>query len=376
MKSIQEIYSLAYSKTENIIPSQPVNFKLEKDNKQQSYSIEPAKFHNALKSKYQNSTKYFDALSSHLHGISNIIAAFASTPTSFTDAWNMKSEELNKTDVLALTRSGGHFQFNQLLGTGSELYRTSYPKGLVWSKGSSIVKGFRHRTGGIYKEDNLNEMGVFTYATPTDAAGMMEYRFVEQFCEIIGIPMVYIITQWFKYNTPYEEQNNWLYMTGAAKVVSIEAKPNAPIKLQLISKDDALKNINTLADAIKTKGSYKVRPPMPEHIRLGWSYDKIKGEKRKRLINYAKVNRLTCPSSDCGHVSFTSLRDKDIHVSHRISQNWNVQNYGIADVNHPYNLYLSCGACNISLSDRYPTQLEEAINEMGTLGDWLMSGLL
>lgn len=51
MKSILELYNLAYSKTENIIPSQPVNFKLEKDSKQQSYSIEPSKFHNALKSK-------------------------------------------------------------------------------------------------------------------------------------------------------------------------------------------------------------------------------------------------------------------------------------------------------------------------------------
>lgn len=376
MKSVEEIYKEAFESTlKNISPS-PISFNLIKDNKTLEYIIRPEEFISALKAKYTGSKPYFDKLNSHLNGLRHIVAAFASTPTAFTDAWNMKSEELSVTDVLALTRSGGHFQFNQLPGTGSMLYRTSYPKGLVWSKGTGIVKGFRHRTGGIYKDDDLNEMGIFTYATPTDAAGMMEYRFVEQFSKAFGIPTVFIITQWFKYNTPHEDDNNWLYMTAAAKVVSLKAESNSPIALQLISKDEALKHINNLSEAIQTKGLYKVRPPMPEHIRLGWSYDKIKGDKRKRLLSYARDNRLACPSAKCGHSSFLSLPDKEINVGHRISQNWNVQNFGVADVHHPYNLYLTCRACNISLSDKYPTELDEAINDMGTIGDWLMSGSL
>ncbi|TFH67529.1 hypothetical protein E3W66_08590 [Gammaproteobacteria bacterium LSUCC0057] len=376
MSTVSELFNEALDRTRAVIPMVNITFELEKEGKLQPYSISPEDFTKSLNAKYSNAENFLNALVTHLDGNRHIVAAFASTPTAFTDAWNMKSEELSVADVLALTKSGGHFQFNQLKGTGSMLYRTNYQRGLVWSKGLGIVKGFRHRTGGIYKEDSLNEMGVFTYATPTDAAGMMEYRFTEQFSEAIGIPMIYIITQWFKYSTPHEEENNWLYMTAAAKVVGTESKPNAPIKLQLISKDEAIKHLDNMSEAIATKGVYKVRPPMPEYLRLGWSYDKIKGEKRRMLLKYARENRLGCPSKECGHVSFSSLKDKDIHVGHRISQHWNAENHGVADVHHPYNLYLSCGACNISLSSRYPTDLDKAINEMGTIGDWLMGGLL
>lgn len=376
MSTVNELFNKALEDTKSAIPKVDLTFELEKKGKVQTYSIHPDSFLNSLQSKYSNSASFLNSLVSHLDGNRHIIAAFASTPTAFTDAWNMKSEELSVTDVLSLTKSGGHFQFNQQKETGSMLYRTHYMRGLVWSKGLGIVKGFRHRTGGIYKEDSLNEMGIFTYATPTDAAGMMEYRFAEQFSEKMGIPMIYIITQWFRYNTPHEEDNKWLYMTASAKVIGTNNTPNAPINLQLISKDEAIKHLDNMSEAIKTKGDYKVRPPMPEYLRLGWSYDKIKGEKRRKVTSYACKNRLSCPSPTCGHVPFSSLKQKDIHIGHRISQHWNTENHGVADVHHPYNLYLSCAKCNMGLGDRYPTELDKAISEMGTLGDWLMGGLL
>ena len=68
------------------------------------------------------------------------------------------------------------------------LYQVGYPKGLVKSKGIGITKGFRHKTGGIYEEDSLNEMGVFKYATPTDSAGMIEYRMTERLYSISASP--------------------------------------------------------------------------------------------------------------------------------------------------------------------------------------------
>ncbi|MDB2504363.1 hypothetical protein N9X92_01375 [Gammaproteobacteria bacterium] len=49
---------------------------------------------------------------------------------------------------------------------------------------------------------------------------------------------------------------------------------------------------------------------------------------------------------------------------------------GVVDVRHPYNLYLSCAACNIALSAKYPTEIDKLIQENGTIGDWLMNGLL
>ena len=167
-------------------------------------------------------------------------------------------------------------------------------------------------------------------------------------------------------------------MTGVAKVVGNANHPHAPIELQLISKDEALKLIDNLLNAFQTKGDFRIIPPMPEHLRLGWSYDKIKSDKKKRalIIDYAHKHNLRCPGDLCDHVQFLKLKNSKVHIGHRISQKWNSQNSGVADVHHPYNLYLSCGECNISLSDKYPTEIDKLINEMGTIGDWLMKDLL
>lgn len=65
-------------------------------------------------------------------------------------------------------------------------------------------------------------------------------------------------------------------MTGVAKVISDSNHPHDPIKLQLINKDEAIKILNNLLEAIQTKGDFRVRPPLAEHLRLGWSFNKIK----------------------------------------------------------------------------------------------------
>ena len=49
----------------------------------------------------------------HLEGQKHLVY-FASTPISFSDAWNMKAEELTPEDVVSLSKAGGHFQFNQI----------------------------------------------------------------------------------------------------------------------------------------------------------------------------------------------------------------------------------------------------------------------
>ena len=207
---------------------------------------------------------------------------------------------------------------------------------------------------------------------------MMEYRWAEQFSEKLGIPLVYVITQWFKYDTKFEPLNDWIYMTAVAKVKGLKNHPGDPIELQLINKDDALKIIDNLLDAVSAKGDLRVRPPMPLHMVLGWSYDKISKDTSKRtaVLDHAVRARLRCPGEKCGHVFFYSLPRKSIHIGHRISQNWNSKNTGVVDVHHPYNLYLSCDTCNTSLSDKYPTEIDELLDDLGTIGDWLMSGLL
>jgi hypothetical protein len=383
MESITEIFESSVRDAGDTIPAEIFRFSQKNnDGKDKNYSIKPTDYKKSLQNKFGDFSRFSRVFTDHLLGQKNLVSAFASTPVSFSDAWNMKSEELIAEDVHALTKNGGHFQFNQIPNgvdqSGSALYQTGYAKGLVHSKGSGLTKGFRHKTGGIYEEDSLSEMGVFKYATPTDASGMMEYRFAEKFSKNLGIPLIYIITQWFRYDTKYETLNNWLYMTGVAKVVSDSQHPYDPIELQLINKDDALKIIENLLEAVQTKGDFRIRPPMPEHLRLGWSYNKISGDKKKRglLIDYAVKHNLRCPGDDCNHIFLKSLKPKDVHVGHRISQNWNSQNSGVADVHHPYNLYLSCATCNIKLSAKYPTEIDRLINDMGTIGDWLMKDLL
>ena len=49
---------------------------------------------------------------------------------------------------------------------------------------------------------------------------------------------------------------------------------------------------------------------------------------------------------------------------------------GVVDVRHPYNLYLSCAACNIALGAKYPIEIDKLIQENGTIGDWLINALL
>lgn len=63
----------------------------------------------------------------------------------------MKSEKLIAENVVALTQSGDHFQFNQIQydfnKSGSGLYKNNYARGLVKSFGSVLTKEFRHKTG-------------------------------------------------------------------------------------------------------------------------------------------------------------------------------------------------------------------------------------
>lgn len=383
MKKLEDIFNQAVHNAKAIIPDDSYHFKqANNEGVEKHYSITHEQFVKGLLNKFNSYSSFSKVFIDHLEGQKNIVAAFASTPVSFSDAWNMKSEELIAEDVVALTKSGGHFQFNQipygLNKSGSGLYQNNYARGLVKSFGSGLTKGFRHKTGGVYEKDSLNEMGVFTYATPNNASGMMEYRFAEKFSKELGIPLVYIITQWFKYETKFEKLNNWIYMTGVAKVVGDANHPHTPIELQLISKDEALKLIDNLLNAFQTKGDFRIRPPMPEHLRLGWSYDKIKTDKKKRelIIEYAHKHNLRCPGDLCDHIQFHKLKNSKVHIGHRISQKWNSQNSGVADVHHPYNLYLSCRKCNISLRDKYPTEIDKLINKMGTIGDWLMKDLL
>lgn len=373
MFTLKEAYNLALEKTYDSIPKRSYSFNSSVSNL--TKTIQSAEFKRAVQNKFGDFDKFQNETKLVIAQQKNIVAAFTSTPIAFANAWNMQVEELVASDVMSLAAAGGHFQFNQGI-KGSKLYRTGFQHGLVKNQGGGLIIGFRHKTSGSYDEDNLSEMGVFTYATPEDASGMMEYRFHENFSELLGIPRLIILSQWFRYKTVLEDNNQWLYMTGIAKVVGTQDHPAKPIQLQLINREEAFRLLLAHEQLMTNNVNEKVRPPLPEHLRLGWSYEKIKANKKKRaaLIKYAQERHHKCVGKLCGHVPFEKLEPSKIHIGHRISQHWNSQNSGVVDVHHPYNLYLSCDKCNISLQSKYPTELDNAINTVGTIGDWLMQG--
>jgi hypothetical protein len=104
-----------FEETLNIIPLLPYEFEqINNAGGLIKYVIQTSEFESSLKNKYGDFKSFSKNFTKHLLVQKNIVAAFASTPTSFSDAWNMKSEELIAEDVLALSKSGGHFQFNQI----------------------------------------------------------------------------------------------------------------------------------------------------------------------------------------------------------------------------------------------------------------------
>ena len=115
MDTVEKLYRGALGRAADLIPSTAFEFtQTNNEGNVKQYRITPLQYKKALLNKYDDFDKYKRNLQEHLLGLRNLVAAFASTPTSFTDAWNMKSKELSADDVVALTSSGGHFQFNQL----------------------------------------------------------------------------------------------------------------------------------------------------------------------------------------------------------------------------------------------------------------------
>ena len=133
MKKLEDIFNQAVNNAKAIIPTNQYHFKqASNEGVEKDYSIKHEQFVKGLMNKFDSYPSFSKVFIDHLEGQKNIVAAFASTPVSFSDAWNMKSEELIAEDVVALTKSGGHFQFNQipygLNKSGSGLYQNNYPE--------------------------------------------------------------------------------------------------------------------------------------------------------------------------------------------------------------------------------------------------------
>ena len=95
MQSIKDIYEKSFQDAMATIPDKVFKFsQLDNDGKEKHHRIEPDDYKKALRNKFGDFGKFSKNFSDHLLGQQNLIAAFASTPISFSDAWNMKAKEL------------------------------------------------------------------------------------------------------------------------------------------------------------------------------------------------------------------------------------------------------------------------------------------
>lgn len=105
LDTIESLYLRAYDETEALIPSTSFSFsQRNNDGREKHYKISSTQFLTSLKNKYGAFDHFKKNLIDHLLGLKQLTAAFASTPTAFSDAWNMKSEN-SPPMTLSLSRS-------------------------------------------------------------------------------------------------------------------------------------------------------------------------------------------------------------------------------------------------------------------------------
>ena len=125
---------------------------------------------------------------------------------------------------------------------------------------------------------------------------------------------------------------------------------------------------------------FKDRPSLDlfPAITTAYNYDALTGtELVKRLERWAKETGKKCPDGRmCGKKKFADPTIGELHIGHIISRDWCIKVFKLDEkfMNHPYNLYLSCGSCNESLSKRFPHKdLQDRLDEdKATIGDWAL----
>ena len=112
MKTVKEIVEDSVAQSLDLVPSKSYSFsQVNTDGKEIKHKIEPSEFKRSLENKFNEFDSFSKIFINHIKGHKNMVAAFASSPTAFANAWNMKAEELIAEDVLSLSKDGGHFQF-------------------------------------------------------------------------------------------------------------------------------------------------------------------------------------------------------------------------------------------------------------------------
>jgi hypothetical protein len=344
-----------------------------------------------------------------------------SSPRGFKEAWDVRSngQDVTKYDLEEITALGGQAQLEnrdtsekvkqKVLtrkkiwkrdpagGTGESVFSIAGPGATYFGSGKNgkFIKFLRHNPNQFYTyEDDMNEQYVFKYQPPAGYAalsGALRYRWMEELSNILELELVVLIVLWF--NQDVNDTINNILFVAPAKIVRKERSDFnkslfEPLKLEIISQNqfyEFLDNLNSIgADVV---GEIKRRSPLDAKTSRAWSYDKLQSSKLGNSVkNWARKTGRRCPQCDRKFDEFSN--NKKIAFGHIISQDWaNSFTFLKKIVHHPDNLYLSCGNCNATLSNRFPDfiqwpkksyqkTLRDKIEEYsshkgGTIGDWI-----
>jgi len=244
-------------------------------------------------------------------------------------------------------------------------------------KNKRLVSYVRHSEGNY--EDQLDDLGRFTYQPPTDATGMIRYRWCQFLSKKLQIPYVVIAVMWFEYRV--SKASNLVFIAAPAQIIKFDGdlknfgkSLSKPLTLQLINRSDVYDTINLLNSLDQTAIHIKTRNQLPVSLAREWSFTRINSStKGKSIKRWAKKRGYSCPGTLCNHVKFDNLALNKIAFGHIISQEWARSfTFLLNSKDHPDNLYLTCQRCNSSLGENFPdNRLKEQIEKMGTIGDFL-----
>lgn len=320
----------------------------------------------------RNILSFKNILTDHYKELKGYIS-ISSTPQAFKTAWDLKSSKLNSLDLEAITSMGG-----QIIPMNKNSRVLRYEQqGVLYGPKQKLILGVRHSEGNY--EDELDDLGRFSYQPPKDISGMLRYRFLQHLSKSLEIDLIVLVIMWFKYEIG--NSINHVFLLAPAKVIDynkdlkdLNKSIHSPLNLQLIHRSEAQSKIGLLNALDLDDSEIDSRSELNISLAREFSYDKLntitKGGKIKK---WAQKTNKKCPGTVCGGIPFSELPNNQIAFGHIISQKWSLAFPHLqSKKDHPDNLYLTCNRCNSKLLDYFPDKLlRNSILKMGTIGDWL-----